>query len=84
MKTRFIACSKIDKLISKVQVETNWLLTPPVQGERVHDVYLTIRVKTIMYRRVEQIRNSFSVKDDRLSGRWRESTRHEVLASVKL
>jgi hypothetical protein len=37
-----------DKLISKVQVETNWLLTPPVQGERVHDVHLTIRVKTIM------------------------------------
>jgi hypothetical protein len=37
-----------DKLISKVQVETNWLLTPPVQGERVHDVHLTIRVKTVM------------------------------------
>jgi hypothetical protein len=31
-----------------VQVETNWLLTPPSQGERIHDVHLIIRVKTIM------------------------------------
>jgi hypothetical protein len=37
-----------DKLISKVQVETNWLLTPQGQGERIHDVHLIIRVKTIM------------------------------------
>jgi hypothetical protein len=37
-----------DKLISKVQVETNWLLTPPAEGEHIHDVHLVIGVKTIM------------------------------------
>lgn len=37
-----------DKLISKVQVETNWLLTPAGQGEHIHDVNLVVRVKTIM------------------------------------
>jgi hypothetical protein len=36
-----------DKLISKVQVETNWLLTPPAASD-VHDVHLLIRVKTIV------------------------------------
>jgi hypothetical protein len=37
-----------DALISKVQVDTNWLLTPPGRGEHIHDVHLVIRVKSIM------------------------------------
>jgi hypothetical protein len=37
-----------DKLISKVQVETNWLLTPPTAHEHINDVHLLIRVKTIV------------------------------------
>ncbi len=37
-----------DNLISKVQVETNRLLTPPAEGEHIHDVHLVIRVKTIL------------------------------------
>jgi hypothetical protein len=37
-----------DKLISKIQVETNWLLTPLAEEERVHDVHVIIRVKTTM------------------------------------
>jgi hypothetical protein len=37
-----------DKLISKVQVETNWLLTPTTTGEHINDVHLIIRVKTIL------------------------------------
>jgi hypothetical protein len=37
-----------DRLISKVQVETNWLLTPPAAGEHINDVHLLIRVKTIV------------------------------------
>ena len=37
-----------DKLISKVQVETNWLLVPPQQDEHSHDVHLVIRVKTVV------------------------------------
>jgi hypothetical protein len=37
-----------DKLISSVRVDTNWLLTPPSAGERIHDVHLIIRVKTIV------------------------------------
>ena len=37
-----------DKLISKVQVETNWLLTPKQPTERIHDVHLIVKVKTIM------------------------------------
>ena len=36
------------KLISKVQVETNRLLTPPAEGEHIHDIHLVIRVKTIL------------------------------------
>lgn len=37
-----------DKLISKVQVETNWLLTPLDKGEHIHDVHVIVKVKTIM------------------------------------
>jgi hypothetical protein len=37
-----------DNLISKVQVETNWLLTPPGPNEHIHDVQLVIRVRTVM------------------------------------
>jgi hypothetical protein len=37
-----------DKLISSVRVDTNWLLTPPLPGEHIHDVHLIIRVKTIV------------------------------------
>lgn len=44
----FFCLLEDDKLITKVQVETNWLLTPPSLGEHIHDVHLIIRVKTIM------------------------------------
>ena len=44
----FFSLLEDDKLITKVQVETNWLLTPLTQNERIHDVHLIIRVKTIM------------------------------------
>ena len=37
-----------DKLISKVQVETNWLLTPPSPTEHIHEVHLIVRVKTVV------------------------------------
>lgn len=43
----FFCLLEDDKLISKVQVETNWLLSPPAEGERIHDVHLIVRVKTI-------------------------------------
>lgn len=36
-----------DRLISKVSVETNWLLTPLQDDEHINDVHLTIKVKTI-------------------------------------
>jgi hypothetical protein len=36
-----------DALISKVQVETNWLLTPLGEGDHIHDVNLIVRVKTM-------------------------------------
>lgn len=36
-----------DKLISKVQTETNWLLTPTQHSEHINDVQLVIRVKTV-------------------------------------
>ncbi|GAC1435418.1 MAG: hypothetical protein NVS1B11_37320 [Terriglobales bacterium] len=44
----FFCLLEDDKLITKVQVETNWLLTPQAEGERIHDVHLVIRVKTLM------------------------------------
>jgi hypothetical protein len=37
-----------DKLISRVRVDANWLLTPPNTGEHIHDVHLIIQVKTIV------------------------------------
>jgi hypothetical protein len=43
----FFCLLEDDKLISKVQVETNWLLTPLADGEKLHDVHLIIRVKTV-------------------------------------
>ncbi len=44
----FFCLLEDDKLISKVQVETNWLLTPPAPTEHIHEVHLMIRVKTIV------------------------------------
>jgi hypothetical protein len=44
----FFCLLEDDKLISKVQVETNWLLTPPRPSEHINDVQLVIRVKTVM------------------------------------
>ena len=44
----FFCLLEDDKLISKVQVETNWLLTPPAPTEHIHEVCLIIRVKTIV------------------------------------
>jgi hypothetical protein len=44
----FYCLMEDDKLISKVQVETNWLLTPLDKGERLHDVHVIVKVKTIM------------------------------------
>lgn len=44
----FFCLLEDDKLISKVQIETNWLLTPPAPTEHIHDVCLVIRVKTIV------------------------------------
>lgn len=44
----FFCLLEDDKLITKVQVETNWLLTPPGMNEHIHDVQLVIRVKTVM------------------------------------
>ena len=37
-----------DRLISKVTVETNWLLTPLEPNEHINDVHLIIGVKTIV------------------------------------
>src|SRR5260370_2412850 len=50
MKTLFFCLLEDDKLISKVQGETNWLLTPPTPTEPIHEVCLGIRVKTIVAR----------------------------------
>lgn len=47
-ETPFFCLLEDDKLISKVQVETNWLLTPPAPTEHIHEVHLVIRVKTIV------------------------------------
>jgi hypothetical protein len=44
----FFVLLENDNLISKVRVETNWLLTSPAEGEHIHDVHLIIGVKTIM------------------------------------
>ena len=44
----FFVLLEDDRLITKVQVETNWLLTPPTEGERINDVHLVIRVKTVV------------------------------------
>jgi hypothetical protein len=44
----FYCLMEDDKLISKVQVETNWLLTPQAHDEHIHDVHLIVRVKTIL------------------------------------
>ena len=44
----FFCLLEDDKLISKVQVETNRLLTPITPGEHIHDVHLVIRAKTIV------------------------------------
>jgi hypothetical protein len=44
----FFCLLEDDKLITKVQVETNWLLTRPSPVQHIHDVHLIIRVKTIM------------------------------------
>ena len=44
----FFCLLEDDKLISKVQVETNWLLTPPAPTEHIHEVHLIIRVKTVV------------------------------------
>lgn len=44
----FFVLLEDDKLITKVQVETNWLLTPAMEGERINDVQLIIRVKTVV------------------------------------
>jgi hypothetical protein len=43
----FFCLLEDDKLISKVQIETNWLLTPVAPNERLHDVQLVIRVNTV-------------------------------------
>jgi hypothetical protein len=43
----FFCLLEDDKLITKVQVETNWLLTPPAPTEHIHEVCLIIRVKTV-------------------------------------
>jgi hypothetical protein len=43
----FFCLLEDDKLINKVQVETNWLLTPPAPKDHINDVHLIIRVKTI-------------------------------------
>jgi len=43
----FFCLLEDDKLISKVQVETNWLLTPPAPGDHINDVHLIVRAKTI-------------------------------------
>lgn len=47
-ETPFFCLLEDDKLISKVQIDTNWLLTPATTGERVNDVQLVIRVKTVV------------------------------------
>lgn len=47
-ETPFFCLLEDDKLISKVQIDTNWLLTPTGEGERLHDVHLVIRVKTMV------------------------------------
>src|ERR1700687_822862 len=44
----FFCLLEDDKLISKAQVDTNWLLTPPGAGEKIHDVHLIIGVKTVV------------------------------------
>jgi len=44
----FFCLLEDDKLISKVAVETNWLLTPLADNEHINDVHLVIRVKTIV------------------------------------
>jgi hypothetical protein len=44
----FFCLLEDDKLITKVQVETNWLLTPPRENEHIHDVHLVIQVKTLV------------------------------------
>jgi hypothetical protein len=46
-ETPFFCLMEDDALISKVQIETNWLLTPLGIGEHIHDVHLIVRVKTI-------------------------------------
>jgi hypothetical protein len=43
----FFCLLEDDKLISRVQIDTNWLLTAPEPGEHINDVQLVIRVKTI-------------------------------------
>jgi hypothetical protein len=43
----FFCVLEDDRLISKVQVGTNWLLTSAGPDEHVHDVHLVIRVKTV-------------------------------------
>ena len=41
-ETPFFCLLEDDKLISKVQVETNWLLTPPAPTEHIHEVHLVL------------------------------------------
>ncbi len=44
----FFCLLEDDSLITKVRVETNWLLSPPSPQEHINDVHLVIRVKTVV------------------------------------
>lgn len=44
----FFVLLEDDRLISRVSVETNWLLEPPRDGEHINDVHLVIKAKTLL------------------------------------
>jgi len=55
-ETPFYCLLEDDKLISKVQVETSWLLTEKRDDEHINDVSLYIRVKSITQNTTEYFR----------------------------